>query len=293
MDTIFATDGTGRDIFRAVMSKNRFSVLLSALRFDDPTTRTERKKENPAAAVSEFFNGFIDNCQNLYGMGDSMTIDEMLVSFRGRTHFKICQATSYLYNGYIYTGKGSHGFGLSEAEQKLSKPTQAVIRLAKPLFGRKKGKSTVLVSSMHHRASTNPDSQKPEIVEYYNRNKGGVDTIDEKYSTSRRTRRWPLTIFFRMLDASIINAYILHQSIKDNPIIKEKSAFAKELAAKLVREHMEKRLRDPRLPRELRFNIIRILGISEINDPPNEEKLVLKKRKGRYLFQGRVKHLHA
>nr|CAH7763423.1 unnamed protein product [Callosobruchus chinensis] len=40
VDTIFATDGTGRDIFRAVMSRNRFLVLLVALRFEDPETRS-------------------------------------------------------------------------------------------------------------------------------------------------------------------------------------------------------------------------------------------------------------
>lgn len=306
IDTIFATDGTGRDIFRAVMSKNRFAFLLSALRFDNPETRADRKRQDIIAAISQIFNKFIENCQNVYGMGDSMTVDEMLVSFRGRTHFKMympnkpCKygikimcltdaRTSYLYNAYIYCGKGSDGLGLSEEEQKSSKPTQAVIRLAKPLFGSnrnitadnwftsielvdillknkltyvgtvkknkreipveflpnkkreqgsslygfredvtmvsyvgKKGKATVLVSTMHNRAFTDPDTQKPEIIAYYNRNKGGVDTVDEKCSkssTSRRTRRWPLAIFFRMLDISVVNGYILHQCFKNNAVI--------------------------------------------------------------------------
>lgn len=351
MDTIFATDGTGRDIFRAVMSKNRFSVLLSALRFDDPRTRTERKKEDPTAAISQVFHKFIENCQNIYGMGDSVTIDEMLVSFRGRTHFKMympnkpCKygikimcltdsSTSYLYNAYIYSGKGSDGLGLSEEEHKFSKPTQAVIRLAKPLFGSnrnvtadnwfssielvdillrnkltyvgtvkknkreipseflpnkkravgsslygfrdektmvsyvgKKGKATILVSSMHSGASTDPDTQKPDIIMYYNRNKGGVDTIDEKCaksSSSRRTCRWPLAIFFRILDISIVNSYILHQCYTRNSVIREKSVFAKQLAAQLVRQHMERRLTNPRVSREVRSSISRILGIPEI-----------------------------
>lgn len=152
ISTIFATDGTGRDIFRAVMSQKRFSVLLSALRFDNPETRMERKKEDPTAPVSQIYNKFIENCQNCYGVGESVTIDEMLVSFRGRCRFKVympnkpCKygikimcltdaRTSYLYNAYIYSGKGSDGFGLSEEECKFSVPTQAVIRLAKPLFG--------------------------------------------------------------------------------------------------------------------------------------------------------------
>lgn len=152
IETIFATDGSGRDIFGAVMSQKRFSILLSALRFDNPDTRATRKQEDPVAAISSIFNKFIDNCQNVYGLGQSATIDERLISFRGRCRFKMympqkpCKygikimcltdaRTSYLYNAYIYCGKGSDGFGLTREEQTFLKPTQTVIRLAKPLYG--------------------------------------------------------------------------------------------------------------------------------------------------------------
>jgi uncharacterized Zn finger protein (UPF0148 family) len=53
--SIFATDGTGREIFRLVMSEERFQMLLSALRFDNPEDREERKKNNPTAAIGQFF----------------------------------------------------------------------------------------------------------------------------------------------------------------------------------------------------------------------------------------------
>lgn len=36
IDILFAIDGTGRDIFKAVMSKKRFLIVLNALRFDNP-----------------------------------------------------------------------------------------------------------------------------------------------------------------------------------------------------------------------------------------------------------------
>ena len=42
-------------------------------------------------------------------------------------------------------------------------------------------------------------TKKPEIVHFYNSTKVGVDTVDQlcgNYSVSRRTRRWPLCIFF-------------------------------------------------------------------------------------------------
>ncbi|KAJ8932400.1 hypothetical protein NQ318_011851 [Aromia moschata] len=70
---------TGRDIFRAVMSEKRFATLLSALRFDNPEDRAERKKEDPVAAISYIFNAFIENSQSVYGVGQSTTVDEMLL----------------------------------------------------------------------------------------------------------------------------------------------------------------------------------------------------------------------
>lgn len=376
IDCLFATDGSGRDIFRAVMSKKRFAILLSALRFDNSTTREDRKQLDPTAAISLIFNKFIENCQNIYGLGETVTIDEMLVSFRGKCRFKMympmkpCKygikimcltdsRTNYLYNAYIYCGKGSDGFGLSSDEQRLAKPTQAVVRLAKPLFGSnrnitadnwfssielvnvlrqnkltfvgtlkknkreipvsflpnknreegsslygfreevtlisyvgKKGKATLLLSSMHFAKSTDPETQKPEIVSFYNRNKGGVDTLDEKCaksSSSRRTRRWPLVIFFRMLDISIVNTYILHQSYKDNEMITDKSNFAKALANALVHEHMVARLNNSRIPREIRVNITRILGITEPTTERNSEAFVLVTRKACSLCS-RAKH---
>lgn len=43
--------------------------------------------------------------------------------------------SSYLLNGYIYTGKGSDSLTLSEEEKTLSIPTQAFVRVCKPIEG--------------------------------------------------------------------------------------------------------------------------------------------------------------
>jgi len=50
-ELLFATNGTGREIFRLVMGQKRFLFLFNCLRFDNPDTRDERKKENPTAAI--------------------------------------------------------------------------------------------------------------------------------------------------------------------------------------------------------------------------------------------------
>lgn len=62
-------------------------------------------------------------------------------------------------------------------------------------YARKQSKTTILLSSMH-----DPKSQKPGIITYYNSDKNGLSTMDEKFSkssTGRRTRRWPLRSFVR------------------------------------------------------------------------------------------------
>ncbi|XP_025835824.1 piggyBac transposable element-derived protein 4 isoform X1 [Agrilus planipennis] len=344
-DLIFATDGTGRDIFRCVMSKNRFLCLLHCLRFDNALDRAQRKETNRLAAISNIFNKFVSNCQKLYNIRQYATVDEMLVPFRGRSFLMIympkkpgkyglklmclCDAENgYFYNCYVYCGKGSDGETLTDEERKLLVPTQAVIRLSKPLHGSnknitcdnwftsiqlidalrqrgltcvgtvkknkreippeflpaktrpekstlygftkdttllshvpKKGKAVILASSMHHNEGTNTDSGKPKIIQFYNSTKGGVDEIDKKcsvYTCSRRSRRWPRTIFYLVLDISSVNSHLLHDIHVGKQT--DRGDFIKKLARQLVLEHIKRRFSNLRLPRELRMSLARVLG---------------------------------
>ncbi|KAH9642818.1 hypothetical protein HF086_012312 [Spodoptera exigua] len=114
--------------------------------------REERKQKDKLAAISNIFGKFVNNCQNLYNIGECATIDEILIAFRGRSYFVMympnkpskyglkmmcmCDAkANYFYNGYIYSGKGSDGQTLTSDEKKLLVPSQAVIRLTKPIHG--------------------------------------------------------------------------------------------------------------------------------------------------------------
>lgn len=83
IERIYATDGSGREIFRWVMSKNRFAFLHVCLRFDNPDDRNIRKLNDPTAAISELFNNLVTNSQTMYTLGVNVAIDEMLVAFRG------------------------------------------------------------------------------------------------------------------------------------------------------------------------------------------------------------------
>src|SRR5215470_15414339 len=80
----------------------------------------------------------------------------------------------------------------------------------------KSKKNLVYLTSSMHFISTLSEDGKPEIIKYYNSTKGGVDAFDQmcsQYSCSRRTRRWPLCVFYGMLNATAINAYIIFSEI--------------------------------------------------------------------------------
>lgn len=63
----------------------------------------------------------------------------------------------------------------------------------------KKNRSVVLLSTVHNdTAIVETLKNKPEIVVYYNKTKGGVDTVDKlvrTYTAKRQTRRWPFAFF--------------------------------------------------------------------------------------------------
>ena len=111
---------------------------------------------------------------------------------------------------------------------------------------------------------------KPEIIEYYNSTKGGVDTFDfmcGAYSCSRKTKRWPLCIFYGILNAAAINAYIIHCS--NQKLIGQKPPtrrqFLRDLSIDLIKPFALQRLNIPQLSRSL---VTVIADVCEIPVPP-------------------------
>ncbi|XP_045480889.1 piggyBac transposable element-derived protein 3-like [Harmonia axyridis] len=134
------------------MSLARFSFLLSCIRFDDDSTREERLKENKLAAISELFSQFVQNSKSCYSPFLHLTIDEMLVPFRGCCGFRMFMPskpakygikiqlladakTHYMVNSEIYCGKQTPSKACLEKGEKLSLPTQVVMRLIEPVKG--------------------------------------------------------------------------------------------------------------------------------------------------------------
>lgn len=84
---LWATNGTGIQLLRAVMSYKRVLFLLRCLRFDDKSTRNVREQIDKLAPIRSMLDSFVNNCKNSYTVSECVTIDEMLHSFRGRCSF--------------------------------------------------------------------------------------------------------------------------------------------------------------------------------------------------------------
>ena len=145
-EDLFSTKGNSIEIFRLVMSLQRFRFLLRHLTFDDKDTRDERRKVDKLAPVREIFDLFVENCKNNFSLSAQVTIDEKLEAFRGRCGFRqyipnkpakygikifaLCDAKMhYTSNLEVYVGKQPEG------PYSMDNRAIAVVeRLCKPIY---------------------------------------------------------------------------------------------------------------------------------------------------------------
>ncbi|CAH1977147.1 unnamed protein product [Acanthoscelides obtectus] len=101
---------------------------------------------------------------------------------------------------------------------------------------------------MHHGAYIGPgsgDQQTPGIIMYYSFTKGGVDTNDHlcgTYSAGRRTKRWPLAIFFHLINVACINALVVHRANTTKSRTQMRRNFLRQFSVELVHNHQKRRL---------------------------------------------------
>ncbi|XP_026150656.1 M-phase phosphoprotein 8 isoform X3 [Mastacembelus armatus] len=119
----------------------------------------------------------------------------------------------------------------------------------------KRHKNVVLLSTKHRMPKiSSRTKRKPQMMLDYNRCKGGVDTMDKMistYSCRRKTKRWPLALFFNMLDISAFNAYIVWTAIHPGwhqRTSHRRRLFLHELGKKLITPHMTRRQHLPQTP---------------------------------------------
>ncbi|KAJ8928099.1 hypothetical protein NQ314_019364 [Rhamnusium bicolor] len=115
------------------MSKVRFDFFSASLRFDDKTTRAERRALSVFAPISEIWEEFIEVCRTKYKPSSYVKIDEQLVEFRGKCHFRMYipnkpskyglkivllndVSAKYLINASLYLDKSTRTNGLPLAD---------------------------------------------------------------------------------------------------------------------------------------------------------------------------------
>ena len=127
------------------MSHKRFLFLVYCSRFDDSTTRAQRKPDDKLAPTRNIYDKFVAACEANYTPGPGCTVDESVHGFRGKCSFKqyipnkpskygikanvlADSKTFYSVSSKIYTGAGTHAPGLPV-------PAQAVLDLVPSVSG--------------------------------------------------------------------------------------------------------------------------------------------------------------
>jgi hypothetical protein len=112
-----------------------------------------------------------------------------------------------------------------------------------------KSKNVVLlVSSMHLQNQVDRKEGKPDMVEFYNSTKSGVDNLNKLvrgYSSQRKCQRWPYAVFFTFVDVAIVAAMKL-MNVSDH------YHFKLELAYELIMPLIMERSRLPNLKKTVR-----------------------------------------
>ncbi|XP_066260450.1 piggyBac transposable element-derived protein 4-like [Euwallacea similis] len=293
LDEMWDKNGTGVELFRLTMPQQRFRFLMQHLRFDDGTTRSDRRQYDKLASIREVFTDFVLKCKAAYVPFENVTIDEKLEAFRGKCSFRqyipskptryelkvfalVDSKTFFTLNLEVYLGRQPEGpfsfsnspkdvvmklcdsikgtgrnitvdnwFTSMELLQTLKKDFNLTLigtirknkrelpqEFTRPInrlnlssmfafhnhatlvsFIPKKNKNVLLVSSTHHDDKIDENTGKPEIILDYNATKGEVDCVDKlcaAYDVSRNTRRWPMVLFYSLLNVAGINSYVVY-----------------------------------------------------------------------------------
>ena len=90
----------------------------------------------------------------------------------------------------------------------------------------KKNKNVIILSSLHTNVTVSQEGKRlPETIDTYNATKFGVDILDQKarfYSTKVPCRRWPIQVFYNILDFAAINASVLYNQVLNKKLSRKK-----------------------------------------------------------------------
>lgn len=136
----------GINIFQQTMGRNRFKDIKRYIRFDDKSSRTERRQTNKFAPIQELWDSVIKRCGDAFFPGENTTVDEQLFPCKCRCPFLqyiaskpdkfgikfwiICDlVTKYILKVIPYIGKDD------QRDSRMSVPESVVLKLAESYYG--------------------------------------------------------------------------------------------------------------------------------------------------------------
>ena len=93
--------------------------------------------------------------------------------------------------------------------------------------------SMLLTMDLLPEIASNSAGKKPKVILYYNNTKSEVDILDRMvrtYTCKRMTRRWPVVLFYNMIDVSAVIVCVVWQQLHG----KDKRIFSKKRKTKFL-----------------------------------------------------------
>ena len=136
----------GRPIFNRSMPRNRFQQISWAMRFDDAANRRQRASTDKLEPIRKVFDMWESTLQDAFVPDENVTVDEQLLTYRGRVPFKqyipskpgkygiklwmLCDSkTSYVCRLQVYTGR------VVDQPRKQNQGERVVLDLTRELKG--------------------------------------------------------------------------------------------------------------------------------------------------------------
>ncbi|CAG5919961.1 unnamed protein product, partial [Menidia menidia] len=111
------------------------------------------------------------------------------------------------------------------------------------VYATKKKKSVCLLSTMHHKVEiVDIQKQKTNTVVDYNHLKCGVDQKLRNYSVRAATRRWPMAVFYNLLDMAATNAHVLYTACTGSK--ESRRLFMLELSEELKNRFLQEKTQE-------------------------------------------------
>ncbi|XP_046628277.1 uncharacterized protein LOC124309075 [Neodiprion virginianus] len=132
-------------------------------------------------------------------------------------------------------------------------------------------KNKIILLASTYSKSTEIIDGKPQIILHYNKTKEQTDCFEQlchAYTVTKRTNRWPVRIFYGILDQAMVNSRILLKCLLVNTGSSEKVRAIdcmRRLALHLATPHLRARLENLSVRRNIRSGIAGILNIQKLS----------------------------